>query len=67
MSSKVFVYIVTNETTSEYLVGFVVAFVKDYLEIQVELGAVLFQDCIKAFVGLIFFLSVIGKKICSWG
>lgn len=42
MKSKVFVYVVTNETTSEYLVDFVVAFVKDYLEIQVGLGVVLF-------------------------
>lgn len=50
-----FVYVVTNETTSEYLVGFVVAFLKVYLEIQVGLGAVLFQDYIKAFVDLIFF------------
>lgn len=42
MKSKVFAYVVTNENTSEYLVGFVVAFVKEYLEIQVGLVAVLF-------------------------
>lgn len=55
-----FVYVVTNETTSENLVGFVVAFVKDYLGIQVGLQAVLFQYYIKT---LIFFFSSREEKL----
>lgn len=61
--SKVFVYLVTNETTSENLVGFVVAFVKDYLGIQVGLRAVLFQFYIKT---LIFLFFVLRKKNWFW-
>lgn len=49
-----------KQPLSSWLVGFV-ACVKDYLEIQVGFGAVLSQDCIQVFVGLIFFFY-----ICSW-